>query len=283
MIIQLPKISAVYYGLLQSGYDFYAPERSAGHIRDIGAYRGRELSNAFFSGARQNTCEVYPYWPRAFIMESASFFLNDSNTGFRDFGTLRRKILSAGNISERERDESLWKWLEGFPRAVASVLSDGSFAGYLEWEREWIAGQERIHRGEVSLIRECLETCTGRYHSPVREIRVCLNPIKCVYSSDYHLADGCFIFSSGAFRADSIIHEFLHHVVHPAVEERKAMILKRRPVNEQLDDSYYLSGDDCGVLNAFEETVVRSLTEEVMKGKYPGDLSAYLESVLAEM
>ena len=283
MIIQLPGISAVYYGLLQSGYDFFAPERSAGHIRDIGSYRGRELSNAFFSGARQNTCEVYPYWPRAFIMESASFFLNDSNTGFRDFGTLRRKILSAANISERERDESLWEWLECFPRAVASVLSNSSFAGYLEWEKEWITGQERIHRGEVSLIRECLETCAGRYHSPVREIRVFLNPIKCVYSADYHLADGCFIFSSGAFRTDSIIHEFLHHVVHPVVEERKAMILKRRPVNERLDDSYYLSGDNSGVLNAFEETVVRSLTEEVMNGKYPGDLSAYLESVLAEM
>ena len=29
MIVQFPKISAIYYGLLQAGYDFYIPERSA--------------------------------------------------------------------------------------------------------------------------------------------------------------------------------------------------------------------------------------------------------------
>ena len=282
MIIQLPKISAIYYGLLQSGYDFYAPERSAGHIRDIEAYTGRELSHAFFSGARQGTCDVYPYWPRAFMMESASFFLNDNNTGFRDFETLRQKILTAGNISENERGESLWNWLEDFPRAIAMVLSDNSFSGYLEWEGEWIAGQEKIYQEEVNLIRESLEICTSRYHSPVREIQICLNPIKCVYASDYHLTENCFVFSSGAFRTDSVIHEFLHHVVHPAVAERKDMILKHRPINNQLDESYYLAGSDSGVLNAFEETVVRSLTEEIMNHKFPDDLSVYIEHFLKQ-
>ena len=185
---------------------------------------------------------------------------------------------------DRERDSSLWDWLEGFPEALRNVLADTGFSGYMEWEKKWIAGQNDACREELEQIRRCMETCTGRYdYSPVKEIRICVNPIKCVYSSDYHLDGDRFVFTSGAFQAGSVIHEFLHHVVHPVVEERKAMILKRRPVNERLDDSYYLSGDDSGVLNAFEETVVRSLTEEVMNGKYPGDLSAYLESVLAEM
>ena len=279
MIIQLPKISAIYYGLLQSGYDFYTPERSAEHIRRIETYKSSEHSDVFFFGARQDTCEVYPYWPRAFIMESASFFLNDSNTNFLDFGMLQKKVLSAGNISARERDESLWNWLESFPQAIASVFSDSSFTRYLEWEKEWIIKQEIIHREEISLICECLETCTSRYHSTAREIRICLNPIKCVYSSDYHLTNDCFIFSSGAFRTDSIIHEFLHHVVHPFVAERDALILEHRLVNKQLDESYYLAGSDSGILNAFEETVVRSLTDGIMNGKYPNDLSDYIEGI----
>ena len=80
MIVQFPKISAIYYGLLQAGYDFYIPERSAEHIRHIMKYRNRKHQDTFFSGAKQDTCDVYPYWPRAFMMESASFFLNDNNT-----------------------------------------------------------------------------------------------------------------------------------------------------------------------------------------------------------
>lgn len=91
----------------------------------------------------------------------------------------------------------------------------------------------------MHLIQECLEICTSRYHSPVREIRICLNPVKCVYASDYHLTEDGFVFSSGAFRTDSVIHEFLHHVVHPTVAEQKDMILKHRQVNDQLDQSYY--------------------------------------------
>lgn len=282
MIVQFPKISAIYYGLLQAGYDFYIPERSAEHIRHIMKYRNRKHQDTFFFGAKQDTCDVYPYWPRASMMESASFFLNDNNTGFQDFETLRRKILTAGNISENERGEFLWSWLEGFPRAIVAVLSDNSFAGYLEWEGEWIAGQEKIYREEMHLIQECLEICTSRYHSPVRKIRICLNPVKCVYASDYHLTEDCFVFSSGAFRTDSVIHEFLHHVVHPTVAEQKDMILKHRQVNDQLDQSYYLTGSDSGVLNAFEETVVRSLTKEIMNHKFPDDLSVYIEHFLKQ-
>ena len=42
MIVQFPKISAIYYGLLQAGYDFYIPERSAEHIRHLMKYRNRK-------------------------------------------------------------------------------------------------------------------------------------------------------------------------------------------------------------------------------------------------
>ena len=80
----------------------------------------------------------------------------------------------------------------------------------------------------------------------------------------------------------SVIHEFLHHVVHPTVAEQKDMILKHRQVNDQLDQSYYLAGSDSGVLNAFEETVVRSLTKEIMNHKFPDDLSVYIEHFLKQ-
>ena len=282
MITQLPKISAIYYGLLQSGYDFYTFERSKEHIEKLKAYCKLKRSSVFFSETKQNTCDVYPYWPRAFIMEAASFVLNDSNTDFLDYETFRQKIMSADNLSEKERDDSLWNWLPDFPRALASVLSEDSFSEFLEWERKWITEQDSIHHGEIHLIQKCLEICTSRYHSPVQRIQICINPIKCVYASDYHLLGNSFIFSSGTFRVDSIIHELLHHVVHPFVEQQKSIILKQKPLNRQIDKSYYLSGSDSGLINAFEETVVRSLTDEIMNGKYPENLSAYIEYILTQ-
>lgn len=280
MITQLPKISAIYYGLLQSGYDFYTFERSNEHIKELKALCKPERSSAFFSETKQNTCDVYPYWPRAFIMEAASSFLNHGNTGFQDFGIFRRKIMSMGNLTEKERDDSLWTWLADFPQALASVLSEDPFSEYLDWEKKWIAEQDGIHYEETHIILKCLEICATRYHSPVQRIQICINPIKCVYASDYHLMGNCFIFSSGAFRADSVIHELLHCAVHPYVGQKTSSILEHRPFNSQIDKSYYLSGSDSGLINAFEETVVRSLTEEIMNGKYPEDLSTYMDTIL---
>ena len=139
-----------------------------------------------------------------------------------------------------------------------------------------------LYKQELELIEACLACCVNQWKSPVQSIQICINPIKCVYSSDYHLVDSCFIFSSGALRPESIIHEFLHHVVHPIVEQQKEAILMRRPINKHLDDSYYLSGDDVGIINGFEETVVRLLTEKVMNGTYPKDLLSCIKPILEE-
>ena len=279
-IIQISEISAIYYGLLQSGYDFYSIERSSEHANALMKFTGKGTASDFFAGTRQQTCEVYPYWPRAFILEAAAFFLNDSHTAYRNMEGLQRRILSAGNITDRERDSRLWEWLAGFPQALRDVLADDGFSGYMEWEKEWIARQNDANREELDMIRKCLATCIGRYDSPVKKIRICVNPIKCVYSSDYHLDGERFIFTSGAFQAGSVIHEFLHHVVHPAVETQKEQILAKKPADETIDESYYQAGSDRGILNAFEETVVRSLTEEVMRDEYPGDLETYIKTIL---
>lgn len=282
VLTQFPKISAIYYGLLQSGYAYYSLERSPEHIALLRDYLEESRSAPFFLETSQNTCDVYPYWPRAFILEAASFYIDDNSMSFCNFGAFHDKIMSATTIAEKERGDSLWNWLSGFPKALTDVLSNESFAKYLEWEKTWIREQNMAHQQELGLIKRCLDFCKKQWHSPVQSVQICINPIKCAYSSDYHLVDSCFIFSSGAFRTDSIIHEFLHHAVHPIVEQQKGAILKRRPLDKQLDNSYYLSGDDAGILNGFEETVVRRLTESVMHDAYPQDLLSFMRTVLEE-
>lgn len=47
-----------------------------------------------------------------------------------------------------------------------------------------------------------------------------------------------------------------------------------------VDESYYLSGDNAGRLNAFEEYAVRVLTTDVMNNKFPNDLISYLKELV---
>lgn len=279
-ISNIPEISAIYYALLQSGYPFYMMEREKAHIDSIHSFTLPQDIPLFFSAIKQNTCEVYPYWPRAFILETASFYLLPDHSDFQNFHSLYKKVMSFGNISHCERDHKLWTWLEGFPTALSKILSSDSFSQYLKWENSWIAQQNKQYRSELQAINSCLNMCVSQYNSPVHSIQIVVNPIKCVYSSDYHLNENRFVFCSGAFRVDSVIHEFLHHVIHPAIEHVRDTILTHRRSYENIDGSYYLSGDDFGQLNAFEEYAVRELTTAVLGGNAPRTLIPFLDALI---
>ncbi len=278
-ISSIPEISAIYFALLQSEYDYYAMGRYWDHCNEIQGYIGITQVPSFFAAVKQDTCEVYPYWPRAAILETASFYLSSDHAIFRDFDEFCYRIMSASNIADNERDQRLWDWIEDFPASLSEVLSCNAFKDYLKWEQEWLASQNKQHEANLRIIKNCLDVCVSKYGSPVRDIQIVINPIKCIYSADYHLDNDCFIFCSGAFRVESVIHEFLHHVVHPVVVEIADLVMTAKRTYPEIDESYYLSGDKAGRLNAFEEYAVRMLTMDVINGDYPDELISYLRGI----
>lgn len=280
LISNIPEISAIYFALLQCGYDYYAIERSQEHNDTVCSFTGSGAVPPFFRGIKQDTCEVYPYWPRAAILETATFYLSPDYLQFREYDAFHERIMSAGNIADDERDQALWTWIADFPAALSKVLESSAFQCYLEWENKWIAEQNVKYEKELHLIQSCLDMCVSKYGSPVRDIQIVIDPIKCVYSADYHLAGNCFIFCSGDFRLDSVIHEFLHHVVHPAVMAYENVVLENRREYPGIDASYYLSGDHSGQLNAFEEYAVRELTKDILAMDFPERLTDHLRKLL---
>ena len=126
-IEQLPLISAIYFALLQTGYEFYSIERDRRLNNIIESYAGTAAAPPFFSKVKQNTCEVYPYWPRAFILETAAFYLDKDMDGFRDYDSFQRRILSAANISAEEKNVFLWDWITDFPEALKQVIHSAAF------------------------------------------------------------------------------------------------------------------------------------------------------------
>ncbi len=279
-ITNIPAISAIYFALLQCGYDYYSFERDAEHVNTVKSFYQPNISSFFFSLARQNTCDVYPYWPRAAMLETASFHLRPDMTDFADFETYQKLVMSAGNISDVERNQSFWEWIDFFPGELKKILLSDNFRNYMDWENQWIKQQNIIHKDELLILQNCLDFCVKSYHSPVKNVKLVLSPIKCAYSNDYHMVGDCFIFSSGVFKVESVIHEFLHHVVHPVVLENRDMIVASKRRYAGIDLSYYLSGEDDGQLNAFEEFLVRSLTKTFIDKTPHADLDVYINSFL---
>lgn len=96
----------------------------------------------------------------------------------------------------------------------------------------------------------------------------------------YHLDGNHLIIISGSFKPDSVIHEYLHHIVHPFVTKHKLSILQYDTFYTGIDESYYLTGDSNGKINAFEEYAVRKLTDIVLTGKPPSDFKMFLREIL---
>lgn len=279
-IINIPEISAIYFALLQCGYDYYAIEKEAGLVERIEKFRATkgDFNDSFFDSIRQNTCEVYPYWPRAATLETATFFLASDSLHFKDFNAYQKGIMSASNISDVEREQAFWDWVKDFPAALKSVLVCNEFQAYLDWENEWIEQQNRILESDLQHIHKILKICVKSYPSPVQSISIALNPIKCAYSADYHMAGNELVFCSGAFKLESVIHEFLHHVVHPFIGEHRNAVKRHMPYPD-IDSSYYLGGDENGKLNAFEEHVVRKLTGKVVMFDFPPNLGKFINDI----
>ncbi len=273
-ISQNMRISAIYYALLQSGYEYAHLDRDVKHTEALAAFAYEE-GFPFFDGVRQSSCEVYPYWPRAALLETASFHVADESPIFREKAVLQRKIMSMSNVANAERDESFWMWLADFPPVLHEVLKNTHFLRYLEWEKTWIDQQNTLHAEALKRIARCVEICAEKYRSPMWQIRMVINPIKCVYSADYHLQGECFVFTSGRLQETSVIHEFLHHVVHPVVVQHRELIMQDDRLYPGIDASYY----EAGRLNAFEEHLVRELTQRAMQDALPDNLPAFLHTL----
>ena len=282
-ITNIPSISAIYYALLQSGYDYYAIGRTQEQIEAVKSFYKPELSSCFFSQAKQNTCEAYSYWPRAALLETAVFYMDTDLAQFSDFESYKAFVMTASNLQDIERDENFWSWIADFPKELNKVINSESFNRYLIWENTWIEEQNKANAENLKTFQEIIKTCISHYNAKISNIKIALSPIKCAYSSDYHIVDKQLVFSSGAFKPESVIHEFLHHIVHPYILNLQSGILASEKYFDGIDSSYYLSDNENGKLNAFEEYSVRALTKEISNRTQPDELEKYILFLLNEV
>ena len=272
-------ISAIYYGLLQSGYDYYKMARNEEHINAIQTFCSSPCLS-FYANVKQNTCEVYPYWPRAALLESATLYLDRETFQWQDYNAYENFVMSAGNITNSERGKTFWEWVNRFPIELEKIISSDGFKQYFNWETNWVREQELRYKDELSKLQNHLDFCIKNYDVQFEKVQIVLSAIKCVYSCDYHTSVENFIFSSGDFSIDSVLHEYLHYVVRPIVSRYGKLLINNKLVFDGIDSSYYLSYDENGIVNAFEEYTVRCLTNAFTGGVPPTDLTTYIEALI---
>ncbi len=282
-ITNIPAISAIYFALLQSGYDYYSLGRTEEELETVKSFYNPEFCNNFFSQTKQNTCETYSYWPRAALLESAVFYLDGDLKQFSDFKAYKNFVMSASNLQDIERNENFWDWISYFPMELSKVINNEYFKKYLIWENTWIERENQTNAENLITLQEIIKTCISKYNAQISDIKIVLSPIKCAYSSDYHFVNGEFVFSSGQFSLESVVHEFLHHAVHTYVLKNKNQILASKKHFECIDSSYYLSDSENGKLNAFEEYLVKALTRDFIYKTPPDDLDKCIVSLLNEV
>ena len=161
----LPKISAIYYALLSNGYGEFAVKDDPELVEALKAFRSlsRLGQNRFFEQVRQSGCAAYPYWPRAALLESASFSIDPRRETYTDFARFRGSVLAASNITDADRDERFWNWIREFPRALASVFADEGFRKFRDWENGWLSRQSIRCEKELAVCARIRGGQTCRY------------------------------------------------------------------------------------------------------------------------
>jgi len=278
------EVSAIYYALLQLGYEFYALDKAPDLALVLAGFRREEIGfdPSFFSAVKQASCAVYPYWPRAFALEVAAFHVCPKSQVFLDFPAYKQYIMDAPNIADRERDEGFWSWVERFPQALRSVMEDGGFREYLAWERSWMIQQRELWSRQIQSIGEITDVCEGLYHAPAVEVSTILTPIKCSYSADYFKQGNRLNVVLGSFRMDAIIHEYLHPVLRSVIQKHAQTVLACNPACSGIDSSYFAGGGAQGILSAFEEYMVRQLTDDLLESRFPESLDEYILRILRD-
>ena len=110
-------MAVLYHGLIASGYEYAQWDKPPEVLAIV------DEALRFFAQARQGTCDVYPFWPRTALMETATFYMECSpeQVRFADVDGYHAFVMQADNLRNDERDESFWQWVGELPGALRAV------------------------------------------------------------------------------------------------------------------------------------------------------------------
>ena len=258
-------INAIYFGIALSGYEYADIDKSddiTKWLHQIRRYPGLDEAKRYFSGARQSTCAVYPFWPRVALLESATFFINEKGFDYDDYCTY---VKARPNLADEEKSDDFFCWVKDFTKYLMQVKADLFFQDINRQISDKVNEISANSVEKVDMIKSRLDSLPASAASTISAISLIICPIKCVYSADYFAVGSIMSVILGDFLPHSIVHEYLHPVVHLYVQKHRERIVAYDGSKcLDLDQSYHMGNDENGKLNAFEENIVRIISDLIL-------------------
>lgn len=281
-LISEPRIAAIYFGLMQSGYEYYSAGKAQEDTRMWESWAKLPVSYdvSFFQGARQVTTGIYPFASRAAALEIATFFVDAQNGVFGDEETCLRKIHVSGVLKEREAAD-FQSWVKGFPKALQDVMHCEGFGRYLQWEENWLKQQARMNKGSLQKCDDVASYFIKKYDTSVQNVSVVYCPLKCAFASDYVVENGTLYAVSGVLRLEAVLREYLRLLVHPFIMKYSDAITSLRNLHRlHVENANYGDKNDQAKLNTFEAYTVKELMALVEENRYKVELDKFLPALI---
>ncbi len=277
-----PRIAAIYFGLMQSGYEYYSAGKIQEDVRMWEAWAKLPVSYdvSFLKETRQVTAGIYPFASRAAALEMAAFFVDAQNGVFSDEETCLRKIHVSDILKERETAD-FQGWVKGFPKVLRDVMHCEGFGRYIQWEEHWRRQQTRLNRGKLQKYDDVVSYFIKKYDLSVQNISVVYCPLKCAYASDYLVENGTLYAISGVLRLEAVLREFLRLLVHPFILKHSDAITSLRNLHRlRVENANYGDKTDQAKLNTFEAYTIQELMVLIEENRYKVELEKFLPSLI---
>ena len=271
-------IFAVYVGLTASGYNlahFSSDEPIHDVIRSIIDSQWSQRVLDYFQEAQTKTCEVNPYWPRAFLLALSSlYFSGPPGYKYMSPRQVTKHIENLDMINPADKQADTINWLMELPEVYAIIRSQPVF------DKIWslflrtlnISQYEKETSEAISSIVEQV----GVTLSQLPRIIIVPNPLQAPQVTDSVTVNGGVYVIKAQPDTSSIAHEVLHQLFGPGLEAcRKTISVFHHflaPVRDEMIRWQYAWDDDILSWNrVFEENLMRAA--EIWIG-YQGNPSA---------
>jgi hypothetical protein len=266
-VIVKPNINvfAVYVGLTASGYNlaqYSCDEPIYDIVRKIKDFRWLQQIQDYFAFARTNTCEVNPYWPRAYLLTFSSLYISDKpDYRYIDTDRVIRSIKELSMISPADKQQNTVSWLMEFPEIYTAIRSQPMF------EVIWNAYLKTINISQCE--NEAFESLASIVDqvdinsNQLPKIIIVPNPLQASEVTDFATINSDLYIIKAQPDSASITHEILHYLFESNLESCKIVIGKFHhllgSVLDKMIRLQYEWADDIPSWNrVFEENLMRA-------------------------
>lgn len=213
-----------YVGLTIGGYTLAESKENNKLLEMIRGVQWDKDIVAYFSEARTNTCEVNPYYPRAFFLTLASLYIVNEDRVFYDKFDELHKYINDLEVNPIEKDANAIEWIKKLPYYFTKVISNKNFKGLWDYYLLYVESNDLITKKVLdSAVLRIMESFKiGK--DDLFQIIVLPNKLQAPQATDVVYMENLVYIIKSEPDEESIIHEYLHSILDKYLHENKLLI-----------------------------------------------------------